>query len=86
MGLGNSFELGQVLVGPNGMTLYGFANDEPGVSNCYDQCAVNWPPLLVDLADQLSTLPGLVGEFDTTTRTDGTLQVTFNGWPLYYWI
>ncbi len=86
VGLGGNDELGQFLVGPDGMTLYGFANDEPGVSNCYDQCAVNWPPLLVDLADQLSTLPGLVGEFDTTTRTDGTLQVTYDGWPLYYWV
>jgi predicted lipoprotein with Yx(FWY)xxD motif len=73
-----------VLVGPTGMTLYLFTNDEPGVSNCYDQCAENWPPLLVDSADGF--VPGVLlsGEFGTTERTDGTLQVTYNDWPLYY--
>jgi predicted lipoprotein with Yx(FWY)xxD motif len=73
-----------MLVGPTGMTLYLFTNDEPGVSNCYDDCATNWPPLLVDSADDF--VPGVLlnGEFGTTERTDGTLQVTYNGWPLYY--
>jgi predicted lipoprotein with Yx(FWY)xxD motif len=77
--------LGNILVGPTGMTLYMFTNDQPGVSNCYDQCAENWPPLLVDSADAAVAGVNLVGELGTTERTDGTLQVTYNGWPLYYW-
>jgi predicted lipoprotein with Yx(FWY)xxD motif len=78
-------ELGSVLVGPTGMTLYIFNNDEPGVSNCVDQCAENWPPLTVESADGL--VPGLYlqGELGTIERADGSLQVTYNGWPLYYW-
>lgn len=79
-------ELGHILVGPNGMTLYLFSNDEMGDSVCYDQCAENWPPLLVESADALSGDPRLPGELGTTERTDGTLQVTYNGWPLYYFI
>ena len=44
VGVGSNEELGDFLVGVNGMTLYRFANDEENVSNCYDQCAENWPP------------------------------------------
>lgn len=78
-------DLGTVLVGPSGMTLYIFTKDSPDTSNCYDQCATNWPPLLVDSADALIPGVNLLGEFGTTTRTDDTLQVTYNGMPLYYW-
>jgi predicted lipoprotein with Yx(FWY)xxD motif len=85
LGVGMNADLGMFLVGPNGMTVYSFDNDEPGVSNCYDQCATNWPPLTVDSADAAwasATLPGAV---TTVERTDGTLQVAYNGMPLYYW-
>jgi len=78
-------ELGPVLAGPTGMTLYQYSNDEPGVSNCVDQCAENWPPLTVESADDLIGGQNLPGEWGTIERTDGTLQVTYNGWPLYYW-
>ena len=83
--LGSNADLGDFLVASNGMTLYMFNNDEMGVSNCYDQCATNWPPLTVDSADALTSTPGLVGELSTAERTDGTLQVTFDGHPLYFW-
>lgn len=73
------------LVGPTGMTLYTFTNDEPGVSNCADDCAVNWPPLTVESADAVVKGVNLWGEVGTIERADGTLQVTYNGWPLYYW-
>jgi predicted lipoprotein with Yx(FWY)xxD motif len=78
-------DLGNILVGPAGMTLYKFNNDEPGVSNCVDDCATNWPPLTVESADAI--VPGLYlgGELATIERADGTLQVTYDGWPLYYW-
>ncbi len=78
-------ELGNILVGPTGMTLYLFTNDTENTSACYDQCATNWPPLLVESADALVPGVNLPGTFATTERTDGTLQVTYNGMPLYYW-
>lgn len=76
-------ELGDILVGPNGMTLYLYTNDEPGVSNCTGGCLAAWPPLLVGftpLADE-----GVTG-IGTFTRDDGRLQVTHNGLPLYFWV
>jgi predicted lipoprotein with Yx(FWY)xxD motif len=78
-------DLAPMLVGPTGMTLYTFANDEMGVSNCVDQCVDNWPPLLVDSAEDIVPGVNLIGTLDVTERTDGTLQVTYNDMPLYYW-
>jgi len=84
--VGGNEELGDFLVGPDGMTLYLFTNDEPGVSNCYDQCAVRWPPLLVPAGFEPTAGEGVTGTLGVTERTDGTLQVTYNDMPLYYWI
>lgn len=79
-----STTLGDVLVGPDGRTLYMFDPDKQGASTCYDQCATAWPPLTVegDPAAGEGLDASLVG---TTERTDGTVQVTYDGWPLYYW-
>ena len=77
-------ELGTFLTDPEGMTLYLFTKDEPGVSNCYDQCEENWP---VFTAEEPLTLPESVpGELTLIERTDGSTQVAYNGWPLYYWV
>jgi predicted lipoprotein with Yx(FWY)xxD motif len=77
--------LGSFLVDDEGLTLYIFTNDTPNVSNCYDQCATNWPPLLTTGEPRASegVDDSMIG---TTERTDGTIQVTYNGWPLYYYI
>ena len=80
-----STDLGEVLVDHEGMTLYMFDNDEGGESACYDDCADNWPPLVVDDAATASdgADASLLG---TTERTDGTTQVTYADQPLYYWV
>lgn len=84
LGVREDAALGQYLTAPNGMTLYLFTKDTAGVSTCYAQCAVNWPPLL---ATTLPKLPaGATGKLTLTPRTDGTQQVTYNNMPLYYWI
>ena len=75
---------GDALAGPNGMTLYVFANDTDGTSTCNAGCADAWPPLLGDGADVVAG-GGVSGEFGTTTRDDGSKQVTHNGQPLYYY-
>jgi predicted lipoprotein with Yx(FWY)xxD motif/uncharacterized cupredoxin-like copper-binding protein len=75
--------LGTILTDAKGMTLYLFTKDEPGKSNCYDKCAENWP---VFSAEEPLTLPeGVPGELTLITRDDGSKQVAYNGWPLYYW-
>jgi predicted lipoprotein with Yx(FWY)xxD motif len=77
--------LGPLLTDAQGKTLYVFTNDKPGVSNCSGECATFWPPLTID-ASSLPTGPDAVAAgLGTTSRDDGSQQVTYNGLPLYYW-
>jgi len=78
--------LGKILADSQGMTLYMFTKDTPGVTNCYDQCAVNWPPLLVGAGEAPVAGAGVTGLLGVTERTDGTRQVTYNDMPLYYFV
>jgi predicted lipoprotein with Yx(FWY)xxD motif len=78
-------ELGQILT-MQGMTLYLYTRDGENVSNCYEQCAVNWPPLLVPENGEPVASEGLPGQLSVTERTDGSRQVTYNRMPLYFWI
>ncbi len=77
--------LGSFLVDAEGMTLYLFTKDTPDTSTCYDDCAGAWPPLLSEgeVAGGEGVDAALLG---TTERTDGMAQVTYGGWPLYYWV
>ena len=82
--LGQNDTLGSFLVDDKGMTLYLFTKDTPNTSNCYDKCATAWPPLLT--TGNASAGEGVDASLlGTTTRTDGSIQVTYNGWPLYYY-
>jgi len=72
--------MNDVLVDANGMTLYIFDNDTTGVSNCYDKCAANWPPLMATDADMAD------GDYSVIERTDGTKQWAYDGMPLYFWV
>jgi predicted lipoprotein with Yx(FWY)xxD motif len=71
-----------VLTNAKGFTLYSFAPDTPAASKCYGSCAAYWPPVTGSPAAG-SGLPGKVG---TIRRTDGSLQLTYNGHPLYTYI
>lgn len=81
----NNTKLGQILVDEKGMTLYLFVKDTGTSSTCYDQCAKFWPPLLTTGTPQAGTgaNQSLLG---TTTRTDGKVEVTYAGHPLYYFL
>jgi predicted lipoprotein with Yx(FWY)xxD motif len=73
------------LRGYGDQTLYLFANDSVGVSNCVNQCLFDWPPLLVADAASIPLDDGLdPQDFGTLVRDDGALQVTFRGLPLYF--
>ncbi|MFT4108372.1 hypothetical protein [Propionicimonas sp.] len=74
--------LGSILVDGSGMTLYLFTKDSPGTSACSGQCLVAWPPLRGTPTAGSGVDDSKLGSF---TRTDGTTQATYNGWPLYYW-
>jgi len=80
----SSTDLGDFLVDEKGMTLYLFTKDTPGVSNCSGSCLTAWPPLLT--TDEPRAGDGVTGKLGTITRDDGSLQVTYNDMPLYYYV
>ncbi len=77
--------LGEIIVDGAGKTLYGFTPDTAGESTCYDDCAAQWPPLLATDAAAISAGAGLdATKLTTVDRTDGTKQVKYGDWPLYF--
>ena len=74
-------DLGTVLVDGDGYTLYLFQQDTGAASTCAGDCAVTWPPVLTD--GEATAADGATGTLGTTTRDDGTTQVTYDGHPLY---
>jgi predicted lipoprotein with Yx(FWY)xxD motif len=81
----SSADLGTFLTGADGKTLYYFTNDTvPGVSVCADDCATNWPPVTVNPGNTAVGGDGVTGVVGWAPRADGTLQVTYDGRPLYY--
>jgi predicted lipoprotein with Yx(FWY)xxD motif len=78
--------LGQILVGPNGRTIYLFLADSGATSNCNSAgCVQAWPPVLTSGAPKAGAgvNASLLG---TTTRRDGSTEVTYAGHPLYYFV
>jgi predicted lipoprotein with Yx(FWY)xxD motif len=71
-----------VLTNAKGMTLYWFAPDTSTKSACYGSCAAYWPPVYG--AQKAGS--GVTGKLGTIKRTDGTIQATYDGHPLYTYI
>ncbi len=78
---------GQILVDGQGRALYLFAADKTTDSTCYDACAKAWPPMLADKGAKIDAMHDAIASLTgSTTRKDGTVQVTYNGHPLYYFV
>ena len=78
-------KLGSILADGKGMTVDLFVAATGTSSTCYGSCASIWPPVLTTGAPQAGAGAdkSLLG---TTTRTDGKVEVTYAGHPLYYFI
>ena len=74
-------DVGEVLVDSKGMTLYAFAADSPGTSNCTGTCLQYWP--VAKASGTVSHSSEVTADLATITRDDGTTQLTVNGWPAY---
>ncbi len=77
-------QFGKVLFDRAGQAIYLFDKEKSDRSECYDECAAAWPPVLTEGDPEAGKGidEGLLG---TTKRTDGTTQVTYNGHPLYFY-
>ena len=81
-----SSRYGRILFDGRGRALYAFTRDpRRGRSRCYGACAAAWPVLFAkgSLRAGAGVRQALIG---TTRRRDGRRQVTYNGWPLYYYV
>lgn len=77
-------KLGQILVDGKGMTLYLFTKDGPDQSTCAGNCAKAWPPFLA--TGSVKAGPGVdQSMLGTAKLADGSMIVTYNQKPLYYW-
>jgi predicted lipoprotein with Yx(FWY)xxD motif len=77
-----SSDLGTILAGAGGKTLYMFASDKNGQSSCSGDCAAAWPPVIASGKVTVS------GEADQSKigSVSGTKQITYAGHPLYYYV
>ncbi|MGH3494392.1 MAG: COG4315 family predicted lipoprotein [Sciscionella sp.] len=77
-------KLGPILVDESGRTVYLFEKDDGNKSTCYAECASAWPPVTGGAKPKAGgqARGSLLG---TTTRHDGTMQVTYHNHPLYYY-
>lgn len=77
-------EFGRVLFGSTGQAIYLVDAEPTSKPRCYDSCAESWPPVLTtgDPVAGRGVDGSLLG---TTERTDGTVQVTYNDHPLYFY-
>jgi predicted lipoprotein with Yx(FWY)xxD motif len=78
-----STSLGTYLTAPDGKTLYTLSSDPMNQSTCADQCAIAWPPFVIDPNGKVVQPAGATGMFGTITRADGKGQVALDGHPLY---
>ena len=79
-----SISLGTIIVDGNGMTIYYFAGDKGTQSQCNGACATNWPP--VPAPSSTATVPGISAQLGSTTREDGSKQLTVDGHPVYTFV
>jgi predicted lipoprotein with Yx(FWY)xxD motif len=77
-------QLGTFLTADNGRTVYLFEKDTGSKSNCSGSCAAAWPPVTTS---GMATTSGTANAslLGTTTRSDGTVQVTYAGHPVYFY-
>src|SRR5262245_52240660 len=79
-------DLGQYLVDKDGRSLYFFSNDPDGKDYCTGQCQLYWPAFNVPNLKASMLGPGLdIADFDSVTSAAGKTQLTYKGWPLYYY-
>jgi predicted lipoprotein with Yx(FWY)xxD motif len=82
---GRGLPEGRILSNGRGRALYLFTADHGKGSNCSGDCATAWPPYIVKSMPVAGpgAEQGLIG---TTRRSDGRLQATYAGHPVYFYV
>jgi predicted lipoprotein with Yx(FWY)xxD motif len=81
---GNNATLGTIVVGPTGRTVYHYLDETGKKIDCTGACQKQWPPVLIAKSAKPVAGPGIdARKLGTIVRPDGTVQVTYYGFPLY---
>jgi predicted lipoprotein with Yx(FWY)xxD motif len=78
-------DAGKILVDAQGRTMYAFAADTKGHSACTGSCLTYWPPVPAG-AKAPTAASGVTATFGVLDRSDGTAQLTVDGWPMYTYV
>lgn len=88
LGTDGNATLGTYLIGYNGLPVYEYAKDTAGVSTCTGSCAAQWLPYVMTasaMSDMGNIQAGVSGTLGMTARADGSMQITYDGHPLYFY-
>ena len=78
---------GNIVVDAKGFSVYLLTSEAPGRFSCTLACSVFWPPLTVPAGTtQVSAGPGVLGKLGLVKNPEGSMQVTYNGYPLYHYL
>jgi predicted lipoprotein with Yx(FWY)xxD motif len=77
-------DVGKYLADGKGMTLYYVTTDGPGKSNVTGNVLANWPVFYT--ANYVVAKPLDITDFGSIERNDRSMQTTYRGRPLYYYI
>ena len=77
--------LGAYLADVDGASLYLFTDGNGNPVTCTGQCAEAWPPFVTD-GDPVANGSVDASMLSTMERSDGSTQVVYNGWPLFYFV
>jgi predicted lipoprotein with Yx(FWY)xxD motif len=77
-------DFGPMLFDGRGQAIYLFDTETTRKPRCYDACAEAWPPVLTE-GDPVGSGAVRRGMLGTTRRSDGAVQVTYGGHPLYFY-
>ena len=78
-------DFGSILFDADAQAIYLFDKETGPKSQCYGACAEAWPPVLTE-GDPAAGNGVDAAKLGTTRRDDSSLQVTYNGHPLYYYV
>jgi predicted lipoprotein with Yx(FWY)xxD motif len=80
-----STDAGKILVDAQGRTMYAFAADSKGKSNCNGSCLTYWPAVPAGSKTPKASA-GVTATFGVLHRQDGTAQLTVDGYPMYTYV
>lgn len=87
LGVEYNGEYGPYIADSDGRALYLLKGEVSGEIDCYAACAQVWRPFIAPQGSPTAADPNVQANLiGVIRRDDGSMQVTYNGHPLYYYV